>query len=71
MKKQRKLLTMEEKERICQARHGRCTGDQQCPLFVALNPIIFCYQDMDELEELIDKMHNEEVEYIGKHCGDV
>lgn len=63
MRKQRKLLTAEEKERICQARNGRCTGEEWCPLFVGLNQVIFCYKDIGEVEELIDKIHNEEVEY--------
>lgn len=69
MKKQRKLLTTEEKEKICKARRGTCAGPDGrnwCPLFLGLGHNIFCYRNIDKLEQIIQNMHNEEIEYNDK-----
>lgn len=70
MKKQRKLLTDEEKEKICKSRRGvPCAGPDGrnwCPLFLGLGYNIFCYRDIDKLEQAIQNMHNEEIEYNDK-----
>lgn len=66
MKKQRKLLTDEEKEKICKSRRGVCAspdGRDWCPLFLGIPTNIFCYRNIDRLEQTIQNMHNEEVEF--------
>lgn len=66
MRKQRKLLTTEEKEKICKNRRGVCAGPDSrnwCPLFLGLGHNIFCYRNINVLEDVIQNMHNEEVEF--------
>lgn len=64
MKKQRKLLTTEEKEKICKNRKHICAKNGEvCPLFFEIGVAGFCYKDdINVLEDAIEKVHNEEVE---------
>lgn len=70
MKKQRKLLTNEEKEKICNDRNGICArrkGSDLCPLYFDIGVACFCYKEhIDVLEDIIQKVHNEEIEYNDK-----
>ena len=69
MKKQRKLLTTEEKEKICNDRGGVCAKNKKgdfCPLYFQIGRHPFCYKEhVNILEEIIEEAHNEEVEYAG------
>lgn len=69
MKKQRKLLTDEEKEKICNDRNSKCRidklmeGTNQCPLMCVIgNCYGFCYKNINKIIEEIKELHNEEVE---------
>lgn len=64
MKKQRKLLTTEEKEKICKDRKHVCAKNGElCPLLFIFHFIDFCYKDVGVLEEILEKIHNEEVKF--------
>lgn len=66
MKKQRKLLTTEEKEKICNNRDGMCAKIKKgdfCPLYFQIGHHPFCYKEhINILEDIIEEAHNEEVE---------
>lgn len=70
MKKQRKLLTTEEKEKICSDRNGVCarrTGNDVCPLYFEIGVAQFCYKDhADVIEHALQEINNEEIEYNDK-----
>lgn len=65
MKKQRKLLTTEEKEKICKDRKHICAKNGElCPLFFEIGVAGFCYKDhSDVIEHILQEVGNEEVKF--------
>ena len=68
MRKQRKLLTKAEKDKICKDRDHKCniwnatTGEDKCPLFVKIEECCLCYNNIKDLEDNLRKIGNEEVQ---------
>lgn len=64
MKKQRKLLTTEEKEKICtDMKHICAKNGELCPLFFEIGVAGFCYKDhANVLEHALQEINNEEIE---------
>lgn len=71
-KKQRKLLTREEKEKICKDWKGICFDRKRglCPLYFEIDVAKFCqfcYKDhADVIEHALQEIGNEEVEFNDK-----
>lgn len=62
MKIQRKLLTGEQKQKICSKTDGMLSaGCLECPMAIEMFELIFCWKDIKKLQNKIDKYWNEEV----------
>jgi hypothetical protein len=60
---QRKLLTDDQKKKICTKTDGMDTsGCLECPLNVFLWDIACCHKDIARLQEAINEYWNEEIE---------
>ena len=63
MKIQRKLLTSEQKQKICSKTDGMLTsGCLECPLGIEIFGLIFCWKDINELQQRLKEYWDEEVE---------
>jgi len=73
MKKQLKLLTDNEKHAICNKymkdKNGEYSGHTcrglECPLSLQIGKELFCFKDIDYLEDLIKEYWNNEVDVDG------
>ena len=62
MKKQLKLLTDNEKHAICNKYMDRV---KECPLSLQIGKELFCFKDIDYLEEKIKEYWNQEIDVDG------
>ena len=73
MKKQLKLLTENEKYAICNKymkdKNGEYSGltcrGLECPLSLQIGKELFCFKDIDYLEEKIKEYWNQEIDVDG------